>query len=116
MATISLTAAAANTPSLDIPTSTGSGGIPSQWQPLVDTYTSDARKRFYLYNGSRPYTGSTATEDEGVALRERAWGQYKKHIQRWFFWESTYYNNYQGGMGETNVFQTAQTFGKNSTV
>ncbi|MFA5976377.1 MAG: putative Ig domain-containing protein [Elusimicrobiota bacterium] len=110
-ATMDLTSAASQTPSLDIPTSTGNIGITSQWQPLVDQYTNDARKRFYLYNGYRPYIGSTATEDDGVALRARAWGQYKKNINRWFNWESTYYNNYQGGTGETDVFQTAQAFG-----
>ena len=32
-------------------------------------------------------------------------------IDRWFFWEGTYYNNFQGNTGQTNVFQTAQTFG-----
>ena len=44
-------------------------------------------------------------------LRELAWGQYKMGVDRWFYWESTYYNNYQGDMGQTNVFQTAQTYG-----
>lgn len=44
-------------------------------------------------------------------MRELAWTQYKKKIDRWFFWESTYYNNFQGGMGETRVFQSAFTFG-----
>jgi hypothetical protein len=115
MATISLPTAAAQTPSLDIPTSTLTVGIPSQWQPLADQYTTDARKRFYMYNAHRPASGSTATEDDGVALRELTWVQYKKHINRWFHWESTYYNNYQGGTGETNVFQSAQTFGGKSS-
>jgi hypothetical protein len=46
-----------------------------------------------------------------VALRELAWGQYKKNIDRWFFWEATYYDDYQGGRGQTNVFKDAQTFG-----
>ena len=32
-------------------------------------------------------------------------------VNRWFFWEGTYYNNYQGDTGQTNVFQTAHTFG-----
>jgi len=114
MATIALPTAAANTPSLDIVASTIWQGIPTQWQPLADQYTADARKRFYVYNGHRPASGSFATDDDGVALREMAWVQYKKNINRWYFWESTYYNNYQGGMGETNVFENAQTFGTSS--
>ncbi|NIO70705.1 MAG: DUF4091 domain-containing protein, partial [Anaerolineae bacterium] len=68
-------------------------------------------KRFYLYNSNRPATGSFATEDDGVALRVLPWAQYKKNIDRWFYWESTYYNNYQGNTGQTNVFQQAQTYG-----
>lgn len=115
MATISLPTAVAQTPALDIPTSTRGIGIPSQWQPPADQYSSDARKRFFMYNSYRPMSGSFATEDDGVALRELAWGQYKKRINRWFFWESTYYNNYQGSGTETNVFQSAQTFGAKSS-
>ena len=45
-----------------------------------------------------------------MALRELSWAQYKKGINRWFFWESTYYNDYQGGRGQTDVFNTAATF------
>lgn len=116
LATLALPTAASQSPSLDIPTSTLEVGLSSRWQPLAETYTTDPRKRLYLYNGGRPASGSTAIEDDGIALRERAWGQYKKHINRWFFWETTYYNNYQGRMGETNVFQTAHTFGGKSSV
>jgi hypothetical protein len=111
MATIDLPTAASRCPSLDIPTSTLATGVPQNWQGAADRYTSDPRKQFWVYNGHRPATGSFATEDDGVALRQLAWAQFKKHIQRWFFWAATYYNDYQGGRGETNVFQTAETFG-----
>jgi hypothetical protein len=116
LATIGLPSAASGAPGLDIPTSAPDASIASVWQPLVDRYTSDARKRFYMYNGKRPYTGSTATEDDGVALRERAWAQYKLKANRWYFWETTYYNDFQGGTGEGNLFRTAHTFGGFSTV
>jgi hypothetical protein len=116
LATMSLVDAANNTPALDIPTSTLGYGIPSQWDPLAQQYSNDPRHRFFMYNGHRPATGCDAIEDDGVAFPVIAWAQYKKHVNRWFFWESTYYNNYQGGMGETNVFENAQTFGTNSNV
>jgi hypothetical protein len=64
-----------------------------------------------MYNGSRSERGSFATEDEGISLRVTAWAQFKKKIDRWFFWESTYYNDNQSGMGQNNVFQNARTFG-----
>ncbi len=115
MATIPLTLAAAQTPSLDIPATTMGVGITSQWQPLVAQYTSSQRQRFFMYNGSRPASGSFMIEDDGTALRELPWGQYKEHINRWFYWQSTYYNNYQGGTGNTDLFHNAQTFGGNST-
>ncbi len=115
LATLALPTAVAKVPNLDIPTSTLSTGVPGQWQPAADRYTSDARKRFFVYNGHRPGSGTFATEDDGVALRMLPWAQYKKHINRWFYWESTYYNNYQGNTKQFNTFQSAQTFGNGGT-
>jgi hypothetical protein len=85
-------------------------GDNSSWQNAENSWLSNSTKRFYMYNGKRPSQGSFATEDDGVSLRELAWAQYKKKTDRWFFWESTYYNDYQGGRGQINVFQTAATF------
>lgn len=99
-------------PALDIAASWLTVGDMTTWQNAMNVWKSRGTdKRFYLYNGKRPANGSFATEDDGVALRELAWAQYKKGIDRWFKWESTYYNDYQSGRGETNVFQNAQTFG-----
>ena len=115
MATIALPDARANAPSLDIPTSSIGVGVTDQWQTAADYYVSDPNKRFYYYNGKRPASGSYATEDDGVALRVNAWIQFKKRIDRWFFWESTYYTNFQcygyGEIGDTNVWVQAQTYG-----
>lgn len=111
MATTPLPTAVISTPALDIPTSWVALGITDEWQNAVDSYQADPDKRFYLYNGTRPATGSFATEDDGVALRVLAWAQYKKKIDRWFYWDSAYYNNDQGNTGQTNVFRTAQTYG-----
>lgn len=111
MATIPLPTAAASTPALDIPTSLMDVGVTDEWQNAADSYQADPDKRFYLYNGTRPATGSFAIEDDGVALRVLAWAQYKKGIDRWFYWDAAYYNNYQGNTGQTNVFQQAQTYG-----
>jgi hypothetical protein len=109
-ATVPLAVAAREIPSLDIAASTLSLGDPRAWQSALDAWRG-AGKSLHLYNGQRPASGSFATEDDGVALRELAWGQEKKGIDRWFYWNATYYDDYQGGRGETNVFQTAQTFG-----
>ena len=111
MATMALPHAATNTPSLDIPTSWMGVGLTDVWQNAVDSHVTSSDKRFYMYNSNRPGSGSFAVEDDGVALRELAWGQFKKGIDRWFYWESTYYNNDQGNTGQTNLFQQAHTFG-----
>jgi hypothetical protein len=116
MATIPLPLAAEETPSLDIPASWMSVGPTDDWQDSADDYLADPDKRFYLYNSHRPASGSFAIEDDGIALRELAWGQYKKGIDRWFYWESTYYQNfqcygYEDPVANTNVFKQAQVYG-----
>lgn len=110
-ATIALTDAMQHTPALDIAASWSPIGITRQWEEALAFFVDDPEKQAHLYNGQRPATGTFATEDDGVALRVLAWTQFKKHIDRWFFWESTYYNNFQVGGGETNVFRSAKTFG-----
>ncbi len=116
-ATIPLPTAATCAPSLAIATSRMTTGDVQLWGNAFNTIKSRAAgNKVFMYNASRPASGSVAIEDDGVAMREVAWGQVKKHIDRWFIWESTYYNNDQGRQGQTNVFRTAQTFGKASHV
>ena len=115
-ATIGLPSAVANVPDLDIPTSWCTVGDTKTWQSAFDKIKANPKKRVYAYNANRPAGGTFATEDDGVALRELPWVQYKKNIDRWFFWESTYYTDYQGARGNTNVFQNAETFGAVGTI
>jgi hypothetical protein len=110
-ATMPLPSAVANTPALDIAAGWMSVGDTTSWENAAAALRAQAGKRVYMYNGKRPASGSFATEDDGVALRQLAWGQFKKRIDRWFFWESSYYNDTQSGRGQNNVFQTAVTFG-----
>jgi hypothetical protein len=98
-------------PSLDITASWFRVGPTAVWTQALANLRKNERKEFYLYNGQRPASGSFAIEDDGVALRELAWAQYKAGVDRWFFWNATYYDDYQGGRGPTNVFKIAQTFG-----
>ena len=111
LATIPLPSAAAKTPSLDIPTSALLVGIEKLWAAAAKQVKEGPRKQLYMYNGGRPASGTLALEDDGIALRQIGWVHQKFDVDRWFYWESTYYKNYQGGTGETNVFQQAQTFG-----
>jgi hypothetical protein len=110
MATIDLPTAESSTPALNIAASWFTVGDTTTWTNAVNAELGNTSKRYFQYNGKRPAQGSFATDDDGVALRELSWAQYKKGIQRWMFWESSYYNDYQGGRGQTDVFSTAATF------
>ena len=114
LATLDLPLAAENIPSLDIPTSWARFGVTNLWQEAANLYHNATDKTYFLYNSSRPATGSFATEDDGVALRQLPWAQYKMGVERWFYWEGTYYNNYQcydDDRALTRIFFQAQTFG-----
>ena len=116
MATIGLPDAVKRTPSLQAPTASLKVGKTGSWERAARKLAADPSKRLWLYNGGRPACGTLALEDDGVALRQIGWTAFKKNVSRWFFWESTYYNNFQGGMGQTNVFRQAHTFGTRSSV
>lgn len=100
------------TPSLDIPCAANYHATTSEVNAAAQQLLANPDKHLCQYNGLRPYSGSFSTEDDGISLRVIAWSQFKKNIDfNWFYWASTYYDNYQGGMGQTNVFNTAFTFG-----
>lgn len=109
-ATADLLKARTDAPSLAIVASWIAVADTARWTAALDALRQ-AGGELWLYNGRRPASGSFAIEDDGVALRELAWGQAKLGVDRWFFWEATYYDDFQGGRGPTDLFATAQTFG-----
>jgi hypothetical protein len=94
---------------LSIVCSTSTVNEKEPWSHAVQTLNADAQRQFWMYNGFRPASGCLATEDDGVALRQLAWGQFKFDVERWFVWESAVYA--RAGLAPTNVFQDAATFG-----
>jgi hypothetical protein len=91
---------------------TSTNGTTAADQAAADAViAAEPTRRIFSYNGARPGAGSSATEDDGVALREQPWGQYKKSIDRWFWWEATYYDDNQQGLGTVDLFNSANTFG-----
>jgi len=61
-------------------------------------------KRVWIYNGMRPFTGTFVTDDIAVSPRVNPLIQYKYGIQRWFYWESTYYHDEQGSGDQVDIF------------
>jgi hypothetical protein len=87
---------------------------PQTAQADADTILSTPGRELYCYNGERPANGAFITEEDGVALRVNPWAQFKKHISRYFYWESTYYYDFQVSGRYPNLFQDACTFGYES--
>ncbi|MEM9364656.1 MAG: hypothetical protein AAGD07_01595 [Planctomycetota bacterium] len=111
LATLPLIDAYEHTPLLSIPASTTGYGITRFWKRAADHYRRAPRQGFYLYNGFRPGSGTLVIEDDGVAMRQLGWTQFKTGAARWFVWEGTYYKNLAGGSIPTKLFSTAHTFG-----
>jgi hypothetical protein len=99
--TVSAATAMAKIPALSIPCTFASFGDPAVLAPASEHYRSTPGKHFCSYNGTRPGVGSFVTEDEGVALRELPWVQYKMGVSRWLYWMVN-------GAGS---FQNANTWG-----
>ena len=61
-------------------------------------------KKVWIYNGTRPFTGTFVIDDVAVSPRVNPLIQYKYGIPRWFYWESTYYHDEQGSGDQINIF------------
>jgi hypothetical protein len=85
------------------------------FQQAVDRHLANPRNAQYQYNGKRPASGSFAVEDDGVSPRMLGWTQWKKGIARWFFWESTYYFDFQTKGQQVNVWTNPNTYGTDSS-
>ena len=73
-----------------------------------------AGKWVWAYNGQRPYAGPLMLDVPATDLRANAWIAARYGIDRWFYWESTYWlDNNRGGRGGWEGFdpyETAETF------
>lgn len=85
------------------------GASSTTWQTRTDYFNGQGMT--CGYNGHRPSHGSLATEDDGTSPMAIVLSMYKMGIGLYFYWESTYYNDYQGGRGNTDLWHNAQTFG-----
>src|SRR5579875_2486995 len=56
-------------------------------QAAADYYSSTPGRELWVYNDLQPGTGCSETECDGIAFRQIAWAQYKKHVHRWFYFD-----------------------------
>ena len=68
-------------------------------------------KHVWIYNGALPQTGAFLTDAWHVSLRANGWIQQKYGIERWFYWESVFWNDSNpGGHGPYDPLVKAETF------
>ncbi|ACY18798.1 glycoside hydrolase domain-containing protein [Haliangium ochraceum] len=67
-------------------------------------------KKLWVYNGRRPFAGSFAIDDVAISPRVNPWIQYRHGIPRWFYWEATYYQDFQGSRGDIDVLRASPNF------
>jgi hypothetical protein len=83
-------------------------------ETLTDSLLNAAReskKSLWLYNGNEPATGTFLTDGTFVGIRANGWLQQVYGIDRWFYWESTFWNDdNRGGQGPYDPLSRAETF------
>lgn len=89
--------------------------IPIVWGGAYDAKTAAAAraigKQVWVYNGSRPGTGSFLTDAPAVDIRVNGWISKRHDTGRWFYWETAFwYDNNKGGLGAYDPFVTSETF------
>jgi hypothetical protein len=77
---------------------------------MVDTAAHHER-RAWIYNGALPQTGTLLLDAEPRGLTANGWIAALTAIDRWFYWESTFWNDdNRGGRGAIDPFATPVNF------
>lgn len=70
-----------------------------------------AGRRAWIYNGLLPHTGTLLLDADPRGLVANGWIAALAAIERWFYWESTFWDDgNRGGRGPVEPFSTAETF------
>jgi hypothetical protein len=74
----------------------------------------EAGKVVWAYNGRRPFAGPMMLDVPATDLRANAWIAARYDVDRWFYWESTYWldagRGGEGGWDGFDPFADAETF------
>ena len=70
-----------------------------------------AGRRAFIYNGRLPHTGTLMLDADPRGLIANGWIAAAMAIERWFYWESTFWDDDNpGGHGAIDPFVTAESF------
>jgi hypothetical protein len=68
-------------------------------------------RRAFIYNGVLPHTGTLLLDADPQGLVANGWIAAAMGIERWFYWESIYWDDgNRGGRGPVDPFITAENF------
>jgi hypothetical protein len=85
------------------------------YDPAQAAQAAAAGKKVWIYNGQRPESDTFLTDAPAIALRANGWIAAMASIDRWFYWETTFwYDDNRGGHGAYDPFTTAETFHNSS--
>lgn len=86
--------------------------VPSwTYDPALAATAIAGGKRVWVYNGRLPRTGSFLTDGDPLSLRANAWLQAVYGVERWFYWESVFWDDEnRGGRGPYDPWTRAITF------
>jgi hypothetical protein len=85
------------------------------YNPAQAAKAAAAGKKVWIYNGQRPESDAFFTDTPAIALRANGWIAAMAGIDRWFYWETTFwYDDNRGGHGAYDPFTTAETFHNSS--
>ncbi|HEU4412584.1 MAG TPA: DUF4091 domain-containing protein [Polyangiaceae bacterium] len=86
--------------------------LPSErFDPAAAGRARAAGKTVWVYNGRLPNSGGFLSDAGTLSLRANGWLQATYGVERWFYWESTFWSDKNpGGLGPYDPFATAETF------
>jgi hypothetical protein len=83
----------------------------SEYHPGKVKMAQDSGKKVWIYNGWQPRTGAFATDLDALSPRVNGWIQAYYNIERWFYWETTFWYDWNnGGLGPYDPFIESETF------
>jgi hypothetical protein len=84
---------------------------PQAFDPAEVPAAQAAGKQVWIYHAIQPHVGTLATDAEAVAPRVNGWIAAMFDVGRWFWWQTEYWNDFQNGRGQLDVFVEPRTFG-----
>ena len=106
------TATQSGAPNLNMPATTEwIGASTTTWKAAEVNYETTGSTQAWAYNGGASYRGTMVTEDDGLGPTVIMWSAFKRVVQGWFNWESTYWTDSNDSGRDNDLWGSALTQG-----